>query len=554
MDKRINKGFLIVLIFFLSGCSQAQVIPPVDFTQSTTQTPSVMAKQLTASQRETTTPTNTSTSILPPAGNGSIQLAPTLNQIQPQLTPTEFPQELIDKFIDRLITDLNTHQYQDIIGLMSQSFDLQYVPLGPVVSNREEAMLALKVGPIPPNHPQIMRSPSDRFKNGGYPGTAPYFYFIETTGWGVSGQDRGNIELVLEEGQIHWGGLLLYADTYKPSEYLETTQTPSRLIYQKNQAYYRVEPDGNSQLIFSSKSKITFSPNGEWAVSGQLAENKLQVIPLNNGENNTLSLNGFLMWGVDEASWLNTQTLLVGLADSYDNAHSQGASGHLSLVDIISGSQVDLPISVDGYSQPSTTSDGRILYNSSNGAIMEWQNGQLSPFPLGEIKAEGNLLTSVNRPYLSPDGKMMIGLTSEKEGAETLPAYVLVNLTDQVGKILLTYNGIPTDARIPIKIFWSPESQWIAIDSIDYDPIQNGIYLFSIDGLQHAFLGSGSSDPIWLNSRTIVFSFSSNGSTCLKIYDLVTQEFYWLNLPAVNWNQGYGRVPASISAVLIPKE
>jgi len=208
---------------------------------------------------------------------------------------------------------------------------------------------------------------------------------------------------------------------------------------------------------------------------------------------------------------------------------------------------------VDGYSQPTITPDGTILYNTSNGILMAWRDGQAQPFPLGAVKLEDKTLYTVSRPAFSPDGKTLVGLTTAWQGNESLPAFVLVNLTAHTGQMILTYHGIPTDARIPTKIAWSPDSQWVAIDSIDYDPIQNGVSLVSADGQQRIFPGSGSSNPVWLDSETVVFSYSTWGLTRLQTYNLTTQIRCWLDLPAGVWNQSNGRGLPSVSAVLFPQ-
>ena len=361
------------------------------------------------------------------------------------------------------------------------------------------------------------------------------------------------MSFIMENGQVRWGGLLLYDDSYTPLPWLETASTPAGLIYQTNHQYFLVGTDGNSTLLVGNEGHLKVSPDGAWAVSGELAQNELGVISLVNGAKSTFPLKGYLMWAVDEAAWLDSHTLLVGLAESHDNANSQGAVGHLALVDLTSGKQQDLSIRVDGYSQPTIAPDGTILYTNSNGILMAWRDGQAQPFPLGTIKLEGKTLDTVSRPAFSPDGKTLVGLTTAWQGNESLPAFILVNLTAHTGQLILTYHGIPTDARIPTKIDWSPDSQWVAIDSIDYDPIQNGVSLVSADGQQRIFLGSGSSDPVWLDSETIVFSYSAWGLTRLQTYNLTTQVRRWLDLPAGVWNQSNGRGLPSVSAVFFPQ-
>jgi len=184
---------------------------------------------------------------------------------------------------------------------------------------------------------------------------------------------------------------------------------------------------------------------------------------------------------------------------------------------------------------------------------MEWRDGQTRAFPLGPVSLEGQTIQTVERPVLSPDGKLLVGTTSVPRGGETVPAYILVDLAKHTGQVVVTYHRIPTDARIPTKIAWSPDSQWVAIDSTDYDPIQNGVSLVSADGQQRIFLGSGSTDPAWLDSETVVFSSSAWGITRLQTYNLTTQVRRWLDLPAGVWNQSNGRGLPSVSVVLFPQ-
>lgn len=465
-----------------------------------------------------------------------VELAAPLPTLNPMPPPPDdnpaFPLAEIEQLLDQLRADLNARDFAAVRAVMSEDFDFQIVPLDGESRGPEAALQALEFGQILSAHPQIFRSPDyTRFQRN-FPGEGkPAIYSEETGGWGLSGQDQGYLSVVLEEdGQLRWSRLLLYDDSYTPLPWLESALAPAGLIYQKDNQYFQVAADGTSRLLFGQEPPVSFSPDGAWAVSGAAGQNELVVRAFSPEDQREIALDGYLMWGVAEAQWLNPQTVLLALADTQEEA--QEGRGHLALLDVESGAQEDLPIAVRMDDQPSVTADGGILYNAANGDLMEWHAGQAQPFPLPPLTLDGSALRTVTSPVLSPNRAALAGIAAIQQGAETLPAYVLIDLHNQTAQVVQTFHPIPGGTRIPQTLAWSLDSRWLAIHSQDYDPIQNGVWLISPGWQQPIFLGTASSHPVWLDANTLILSYAHEGATRLQQVSLPAKTRRWLNLPA----------------------
>jgi hypothetical protein len=106
---------------------------------------------------------------------------------------------------------------------------------------------------------------------------------------------------------------------------------------------------------------------------------------------------------------------------------------------------------------------------------------------------------------------------------------------------LHAYEPVGTDAVVPLGINWSPDGQWVALTPSSFDIVESGPWLISADGSTKIFLGPGSRPPVWLDADRLVFSAFWNGQFGLQLYNLATNERYWLDTPqfAASLRQGF---------------
>jgi hypothetical protein len=61
--------------------------------------------------------------------------------------------------------------------------------------------------------------------------------------------------------------------------------------------------------------------------------------------------------------------------------------------------------------------------------------------------------------------------------------------------------------------------------------VEGGTWLVKVDGTGKIFLGPGSGSTIWLDADQVVFSDVRNGQHGLQLYNLATDERFWLDMP-----------------------
>jgi len=471
-------------------------------------------------------------------------------------SPTGVPPSQIDAFVEGLLADLNARRIDELRPLLSESFDFRILPVGRQAYGREEATQAIQFTHILPDQPNVIRTAPtfplpDEFSG---EGLAPVIAAVETTGWGLSGQDRGRLLITLEDDVLRWGGLLLYEESYVPLTGLRTVAAPAGLLWQADGRYFQVDAEGESQFLFEQEQYLQISPGGEYAAIGMGGDSKITILSLASGSKTGISLPGYLLWPLMEKQWLNDIKLVIALTASKDFDIHREQFGSLALLDVASGKVEELPIPVNYYTTFSATSDRAILYTTPDGALMEWRDGQARPFALGSVRSGDETIHTLRSPVLSSDRRWLAGIVPLQPGSESLAAYVSIDLAHQTAYTLMTFHPITTESSIIQSIQWSPDDQWLAIQSRDDDLVQNGVWLVSAQGEERIFLGTASSDAVWLDAQRLTFSYVSDGRTRLQQYDLATRERAWLDLPAGDWVNTWGQGLATVSAIQVVQQ
>lgn len=472
-------------------------------------------------------------------------------------SPTGVPPSQIDAFVEGLLADLNARRIDELRPLLSKTFDFRILPVGWQAYGRDEATQAIQFTHILPDQPNVVQIEStfplpDEFSG---EGTVPVIASVETSGWGLSGQDRGRLLITLEDGALRWAGLLLYQKSFTPLTGLRTVAAPAGLVWQAGGRYFQVDAEGQSQFLFEQDQYLQISPGGEYAAIDMAGNNsEIVILSVATGSKTSVSLPGYLLWPLIEKQWLNNTKLVIALTASKDFDIHQEQIGNLALLDVAGGKVEELPIDVNYYTTFLATSDATILYSTPDGALMEWRAGQARPFAMRSVRLGDETIHTLRSPVLSPDRRWLAGIAAARQGSEGLAAYVSIDLDHQTANVLKTFHPITTESRMIQSIQWSPDGHWLSIQSRDNDLLQNGVWLLSAQGEERIFLGTASSDAVWLDAQRVTFSYVSDGRTRLQQYDLATRERAWLDLPAGGWANTWGQGLATVSAIQVVQQ
>jgi hypothetical protein len=223
--------------------------------------------------------------------------------------------------------------------------------------------------------------------------------------------------------------------------------------------------------------------------------------------------------------WLDEETAVLLLTE--ETSITQGTRGFPALLHI-DGDLTWLDSELSVYAQPTVSANGVLVFGINEAReLLLWQDGAVTAVPVSGLQDGNNYLYG---PALSPDNRQVVGRTNDPSEPYR-SAYGLASLEQSLFRILYTYDPVGTDAVVPLGIRWSPNGQWVALTPSSWDVVEGGTWLVKVDGTGKIFLGPGSGSTIWLDADQVVFSDVRNGQHGLQLYNLATDERFWLDMP-----------------------
>lgn len=152
--------------------------------------------------------------------------------------------------------------------------------------------------------------------------------------------------------------------------------------------------------------------------------------------------------------WLDDRTAVLIVGPAGEGVH-QGATGHLSLLDVKTGQLTELEPELSLYAQPAVAPDGSIVYpDIPSGQPHVWRSGKAKPLDVSDLQIGGVRPVGVINPALAPDGTKLVGVAGGDLGRHT-HGYVVIDLTDSSSSIVHSVDPPDTDAVIPWGITWA---------------------------------------------------------------------------------------------------
>ncbi len=353
----------------------------------------------------------------------------------------------------------------------------------------------------------------------------PVTAVLPTSGWGPGGLSDGLIVLTEADGAYRWAGLILSRSGFAPPDW-PIIPPPPGLVYRQGEAWRRVDADGATTLLLAHDSKLSLNPDATLALSGQIGRQAMTLFRLPGGESETVELGATLMSDTPYIVWLDGETAVLTLTG--DNRIYQDTIGQLALLDAAGGQITILPPELTIYNQPSIGPEQAIILDvTQDGQLRTWQDGreQFTPIP-----AIGRGLSWLSNPALSPDGAKAAGITYGDFGPHSA-AYVVADLAAPDYAVAHTFLPAGTDVALDWRIYWSPDSQWLAFAPPSFG-LENSLWLVSADGRTKYNLGAGAGDPVWLDENRLVFTAVINKTPEIHLYDLKTSQRFRLDLPS----------------------
>jgi hypothetical protein len=225
--------------------------------------------------------------------------------------------------------------------------------------------------------------------------------------------------------------------------------------------------------------------------------------------------------------WLNEETVLLLVTE--EPSVLQGIDGFPTLLNVLTGELTRLNVELSIYDQPTISANGTIAFAvNQDGKLLVWRDGLVTTVPVAGLQDGEKYLYG---PTLSPDEMQVVGQT-DNPAEPYRSTYGLASLDQSLLMFLHSYDPIPTDAVLPHGIHWSPDGHFVALSPPSWDIIEGGTWL--VENSVHetrrkVFLGPGSSSPVWLDADRVVFTAVWNGQYGLQLYDLSTNNRFWLD-------------------------
>lgn len=296
--------------------------------------------------------------------------------------------------------------------------------------------------------------------------------------------------------------------------------------------YFRVEPNGNSELIFSGEGLALF-------YSGSLgvyyASNDLQAIDLFTGEGFQLTNTPDLL----ETSYhfeVGLPEQIVFTAISAGEEIGPGYTGGLYIIDMDGSNQRTLDDEHNA-GNFAVSGDGQMIaYGAGETAFLyNWESGIeiFDPRQYGFDSPKGQAITSPS--WLGID-KLAWYVYGFFNAGET-QGIGIFDLTSKTFRLIHPYQALGTDLTPP-PVKWSPDDEWLVFTAFDQDPSRSGVWLVNLlNPQQEFFMGTASSNPVfgpWQERRKIL-TYSrhdiESGESKTWTFDLATGEHQPTPLP-----------------------
>jgi hypothetical protein len=326
-----------------------------------------------------------------------------------------------------------------------------------------------------------------------------------------------------------------YSQDTMPPDPRTVMEPLANLVYSiPDGGYYRVEPNGNSELIFSGGGLALpyAGPFGVYATN-----NDLQAIDLFTGEGFQLTKTPELR----ETSYhfeagLSEEILFSAVP--VDAEIGPGYTGGLYIINMDGTNQRTIDSEHNAANFAASPDGQTIAYGAGETAFLyNWETGNevFDPRDYGLDSPKGQAITS---PSWSPAGDQLAWFVYGFFNAGETQGIGIFDLFSKTFRLIHPYQALGTDITPP-PVKWSADGEWLAFSVFDQDPARSGVWLVNqLTPQQEFFMGSDSSNPIfgpWVEgNKTLTYSRFDKGEGVSKawIFDLATGEHQLTPLPA----------------------
>ena len=265
---------------------------------------------------------------------------------------------------------------------------------------------------------------------------------------------------------------------------------PAGLVYATTAGLWRVQANGQSELIFDSPEAI-LSPDGQRVLLSD--QEGIRVIELSTGERRNLLANwGFSGWGMPR--WGTNEIVLFGSwpaegewgpSEGYPTAAAADGSW-LQVLNPESESGGTLAVSPDGTTFAAD--------QWGTGWLMQ-RGGSVEPIDLSEYDLPTSADITIGSPAWSPDGRYLAWMIGGNFEAGRRVGVLLLDLEARRGRLLHLYENLGRGGWFAPPV-WSSDGRWFAFVSEDVQAAQRGLWVIAADGSEEHLLGPGAG-PVW---------------------------------------------------------
>jgi hypothetical protein len=327
-----------------------------------------------------------------------------------------------------------------------------------------------------------------------------------------------------------WSGLVVGYGDFAVDLELDTIAAPPGLIYSLKNGryeYWQIDANGEPRLLIAHDGRLSLNPTATLALAAETGDEFVTPFDLANGSSEVIEVDGRLMGDSLRLHWLDEATALLLVTE--EPSVLQGIDGFPTLLNVLTGELTRLNVELTIYDQPTISANGTIAFAvNQDGKLLVWRDGSVTTVLVAGLQDGEKYLYG---PTLSPDEMQVVGQT-DNPVEPYRSTYGLASLDQSLLMFLHSYDPIPTDAVLPHGIHWSPDGHFVALSPPSWDIIEGGTWL--VENSVHetrrkVFLGPGSSSPVWLDADRVVFTAVWNGQYGLQLYDLSTNNRFWLD-------------------------
>ncbi|MFC1922909.1 TolB family protein [Chloroflexota bacterium] len=325
-----------------------------------------------------------------------------------------------------------------------------------------------------------------------------------------------------------------YSPDTMPPDPRAAMEPLANLVYLTGEGdYYRVEPNGNSELIFSGE-RLAIPYSGSFGVYA--ANNDLQAVDLFTGEGYQLTITPDLL----ETSYhfeVGVPEALLFTALPVGEEIGPGYTGGLYIINMDGTNQRTLDDEHNAGNFSASPDGQKIAYGAGETAFLyDWETGieVFDPRDYGFDSPKGQAITS---PSWSPAGDQLAWYVYGFFNAGETQGIGIFDMFNKTFQLIHPYQALGTDITPP-PVKWSPDEEWLVFTAYDQDPSRSGVWLVNLlNPQQEFFMGTASSNPVfgpWREgSKILTYSKHDleSGESQTWTFDLVTGEHKITPLP-----------------------